>query len=189
MSALAAGGMCHLLDSPILGVVVQIHTWSSEDCATMRSITRRRALRLSAAVAAAAVGTTATRAAAGSQERGKANNESPVQSKATAASRGPRECFAVVGGDGTLKRQMHVERAQRLSVGMYEVIFKRDVRRGVYVATLGGADFQGLPPVGQLGVMGRANNPRGVLVTVGDASGNPLDAGFHLLVVCPEGYA
>jgi hypothetical protein len=155
----------------------------------MKSITRRSALRLGAAAAAAAAGTTATRVLAGSQEGRKVNNESPVQSKATADHRGPRECFAVVGADGAVKRQLHVEGAQRLGVGTYEVIFKRDVRRGVYVATLGGADFHGLPPVGQVGVMGRANNPRGVLVTVGDASGNPLDAGFHLLVVCPEGYA
>jgi hypothetical protein len=154
----------------------------------MKHITRRSALRLGVAAGASALATTAALATA-AQERPKANSEPPVQSKATADSRGPRECFAVVAADGTLKRQMHVESARHLAAGTYEVIFKQDVRRGVYVATLGGSDFQGLPPVGQLGVMGRANNPRGVLVTIGDASGNPLDAGFHLLVVCPEGYA
>jgi hypothetical protein len=155
----------------------------------MKPITRRRALRLGAAAGATALGTTVGLAAAEPQERPKANNEQPVPSKATADSRGPRELFAVVDADGTLKRQLNVESARHLAAGTYEVIFKRDVRRGVYVATLGGSDFQGLPPVGQLGVMGRATNPRGVLVTVGNASGNPMDAGFHLLVVCPEGYA
>jgi hypothetical protein len=155
----------------------------------MQPISRRRALGLSAAAGATALGTTTGLTAAEPQQSPKANHEPPVPSKARPESVGPRELFAVVAEDGTLRRQLHAESARHLAPGTYEVIFKRDVRRGVYVATLGGADFQGLPPVGQLGVMGRANNPRGVLVTVGNASGNPMDAGFHLLVVCPEGYA
>jgi hypothetical protein len=37
--------------------------------------------------------------------------------------------------------------------------------------------------------MGRATDPRGVLVYTTDQGGDPAATGFHLLVVCPEGYA
>jgi hypothetical protein len=38
-------------------------------------------------------------------------------------------------------------------------------------------------------VQGRANDPRGVLVYTVDLTGNSFNSGFHLLVVCLEGYA
>jgi hypothetical protein len=37
--------------------------------------------------------------------------------------------------------------------------------------------------------MGRASNPRAVFVFVSDMNGRQLSAGFHLLVICPEGFA
>jgi hypothetical protein len=43
--------------------------------------------------------------------------------------------------------------------------------------------------VGTIGVMGRANNPRAVLVQTVSYAGRNVDMGFHLLVTCPEGYA
>jgi hypothetical protein len=120
----------------------------------------------------------------------KHNMEPPVHSRATAEDHGPRQLFAVVDATGQLKRGMHVASVQHLADGVYEVVFRRDVRRGVYVATLGGHGYEGMPPLGFVGVMGRANNPRAVLVsTVSYASGTNMDIGFHLLVTCPEGYA
>jgi hypothetical protein len=38
-------------------------------------------------------------------------------------------------------------------------------------------------------VIGRATDPRGVLVYMSSLEGDPLACGFHLLVVCPEGFA
>jgi hypothetical protein len=72
---------------------------------------------------------------------------------------------------------------------MYEVVFRRDVRKGVYLATIGGHAHEGVPPTGTISVQGRANNPKAVLVSTSDITGASVNREFHLLVVCPEGYA
>jgi hypothetical protein len=149
--------------------------------------TRREAIKLAAGVAI--VGASAAVATGAPKKKPKANDEKPVPSKAIPENYGPREMFAVVDAQGTLRRGFHAVSAQRLSLGIYEVIFKRDVRRGAYLATLGGHSWGGLPPAGSIGVMGRASDPRGVVVRTSDGCGNQLDAGFHLLVICPDGYA
>jgi hypothetical protein len=149
--------------------------------------TRRDAIKLAAG--AAIVGASVTVATAAEKKKSKVNQETPVDSKAVPENYGPREMFAVVDLNGNLRRGFHVLRATRLSLGIYEVIFKRDVRRGAYLATLGGHSWGGLPASGAIGVMGRANDPRGVVVVTSDGMGNQQDAGFHLLVVCPDGYA
>jgi hypothetical protein len=97
--------------------------------------------------------------------------------------------FAVVDGRGVLRRGMHVSSVAYLGPGLYEVIFRRDVRRGVYLATVGGHTSEGLPSTGYVSVQGRSTNPRGVLVCTANSLGENVDLGFHLLVVCPEGYA
>jgi hypothetical protein len=154
----------------------------------MKSVTRREA------IVAAAAGTTALAAAAAGAadtppKKKKHNTEPPVPSKAKPESVGPRELFAVVDRDGTLRRGLHAVSSQALENGVYEVIFNRDVRRGVYLATLGGHGFEGMPLMGSIAVVGRATDPRGVLVFITDLSGDQIGSGFHLLVVCPEGYA
>jgi hypothetical protein len=155
----------------------------------MDNMNRRDALKLAATVGAAALGETAAEAADPPGQKTKHNTESPVESTATAESFGPRELFAVVDSEGNLRRGMHVASTQSLGRGVYEVIFKRDVRRGVYVATAGGHGYAGMPLSGVASVTGRANNPRAVLVFMSDLQGDPLACGFHLLVVCPEGFA
>src|SRR5581483_80207 len=102
---------------------------------------------------------------------------------------GPRELFAVVDWDGNLKRGMHVVSSMRLDLGLYEVIFSRDVRRGVYLVTPGGDGYMGVPLPAAASVSGRATDPRGVLIYMSTLEGDPLASGFHLLVVCPEGFA
>jgi hypothetical protein len=97
--------------------------------------------------------------------------------------------FAVVDAEGNLRRGLHVVSTRALEVGVYEVIFRRDVRRGVYLATPGGHGYEGVPLAAAASVMGRASEPGGVLVYTTDLTGAPLATGFHLLVVCPEGYA
>ena len=153
----------------------------------MSTETRRDAIKLAAG--AAIVGASVAVATGAEKKKPKANDEKPVASKAIPESYGPREMFAVVDSEGTLRRGFHAVSAQRLSLGIYEVIFKRDVRRGAYLATLGGHSWGGLPAAGSIGVMGRASDPRGVIVRTSDGSGDQLDAGFHLLVICPDGYA
>jgi hypothetical protein len=102
---------------------------------------------------------------------------------------GPRELFAVVDGRGNMQRGLHVVSTKLKDAGVYQVIFARDVRRGVYIATAGGHGYEGVPIPAAAAVVGLASDPRGVLVYMTDASGDPINTGFHLLVVCPEGHA
>jgi hypothetical protein len=154
----------------------------------MKNVTRRQALGVVATGAAVLTGA-ATAAGQAAAKKPKANVEPPVASTAKPESYGPRELFAVVDAEGNLKRGLHVESVRCLEVGVYEVIFRRDVRRGVYLATPGGHGYEGVPLAAAVSVMGRATDPRGVLVYTCDLTGAPLGTGFHLLVVCPEGYA
>jgi hypothetical protein len=152
----------------------------------MKETTRREVL------AAAAVGVAGTAVAQTPKEkkpRPKRNNERAAASKASAEDYGPRQMFAVVDADGKLKRGMHAVAATALDQGLYEVVFRRDVRRGVYLASVGGHGYEGLPPVGFASVMGRSTNPRAVVVSTANALGENVNMGFHLLVVCPDGYA
>src|SRR5262249_54900515 len=121
--------------------------------------------------------------------KSKCNMEPPVESTSTAERSGPRELFAVVNADGSLKRGLHAVSSHCLEQGVYEVIFNRDVRRGVYLATPGGAGYTGVPLAAVASVTGRATDPRGVLVYMADMEGDPLAVGFHLFVMCPDGYA
>jgi hypothetical protein len=143
--------------------------------------------------AAAGVAALGVSAAAGRPQdkgpRSQVNCGPAVRSKASADNHGPRELFAVVDGRGRLQRGMHVARVAYLGTGLYEVIFRRDVRRGVYLATVGDHGEDGLPPTGYVSVQGRSTDPQGVLVATANSLGENVDMGFHLLVVCPDGYA
>jgi hypothetical protein len=97
--------------------------------------------------------------------------------------------FAVVDAQGNLQRGLHTVSTRRVAQGIYEVILARDVRRGVYLATLGGHGFVGLPIPGSVSTMGLARDPRGILVYTTNTEGAGVDISFHLLVICPEGYA
>src|SRR5262249_12908054 len=155
----------------------------------MQNVTRRRAMQLIGTTGAAVLVASPVEAAGPAEKKQKPNSEPSVPSKAQPDSHGPREMFAVVDSEGNLKRGLHAVSSKRLDIGVYEVIFSRDVRRGVYLATPGGHGYAGVPLPGAASVMGRASDPRGVLVYTSDMEGDPLSTGFHLLVVCPEGYA
>src|SRR5262249_6679517 len=102
---------------------------------------------------------------------------------------GPRELFAVVDAQGNIRRGLHAVSCRRLDVGCYEVIFSRDVRRGAYLVTIGGPGYGGAPLSGAAGVQEPATGPRRAFGYSTRLQGDPVDSGFHLLVVCPEGYA
>jgi hypothetical protein len=121
---------------------------------------------------------------------GSQHNSGPaVSSKSNADNHGPREMFAVVDAEGNLRRGMHVAAVARIAPGLYEVSFRRDIRCGVYLATIGGHTHEGLPPTGSVGVQGRSINPRAVIVSTTNSLGENVDTGFHLLVICPDGFA
>jgi hypothetical protein len=155
---------------------------------TMKTMSRREVMGLAGTTGAAVLAASAAAADSPGPKR-KANTETPVPSKASADSVGARELFAVVDSDGNIKRCLHAITCKRLELGVYEVIFNRDVRRGVYLATCGGHGYDGTPLSATATVMGRATDPHGVLVFTINQQGDPVATGFHLLVVCPEGYA
>ena len=165
----------------------------------MHNLNRRDVMQLAATAGAVALAGPVAQAAdppakqpKGKPElvrRPKGNAEPVKESTATAEHYGPRELFAVVDSEGNLKRGMDVVSSLCLDLGLYEVIFNRDVRRGVYLATPGGHGYSGVPLSAAASVTGRATDPRGVLVYLSDLQGDPLACGFHLLVVCPEGFA
>jgi hypothetical protein len=162
-----------------------------EGLPAMKTSTRRQVLLPVAIAGAAALGVSAAPAAQEPQPkpRRRHNHEEPASSKATAEDHGPRELFAVVDAEGHLRRGMHVAGVRLLEQGLYEVVFRRDVRRGVYLATIGDHTYQGLPPFGYVSVVGRATDPRTVLVCTANNQGESVNMGFHLLVLCPDGYA
>jgi hypothetical protein len=146
-------------------------------------------MKLAATAGAAALTASAAGAAEQPPQKPKVNNEPPVEGITSAERYGARELFAVVDAEGKLRRGLHAVSATSLGLGYYEVVFDRDVRRGAYVATPGGPGYTGVPLSAAASVLGRVNNPRAVFVFVTDLTGAPLACGFHLVVLCPEGFA
>jgi hypothetical protein len=146
-------------------------------------------MKLATAAGVSAVVATAAGAADENPKKRKSNNEQPVHSTSTPTRYGARELFAVVDEAGNLKRAFHALSSRQLELGVYEVIFNRDIRRGAYLVTPGGHGYEGIPPSAVASVIGRASDPRAVLVYVADMQGDPFATGFHLLVICPDGFA
>jgi hypothetical protein len=92
--------------------------------------------------------------------------------------------YAVVDSNGTLARGRRAVSATRLATGAYEVVFRRDVRRCAYVATIGLSGSAGSSLPGEITVVGRAGNDRAVFVTTHSSGGALADLGFHLAVHC-----
>jgi hypothetical protein len=91
--------------------------------------------------------------------------------------------YAVVDASGTLARGRRAVSATRLATGAYEVVFRKDVRKGAYVATIGLSGSAGSSLPGEITVVGRAGNDRGVFVTTHSSGGAAADLGFHLAVL------
>ena len=93
---------------------------------------------------------------------------------------------AVVTAGGQFARGKGVSSVARTSTGRYQVIFNRDVRGCVYVATVGDASAAG-PPAGTASVTSLPSNVNGVAVrTVGyNTNGDVLtNKPFHLIASC-----
>ncbi len=94
---------------------------------------------------------------------------------------------AVVTGAGVFARGRGVSSAVRTGAGRYTVVFDRDVRGCVYVATVGDVSAAG-PGTGTASVGSNPTNANAVDVrtVTYNAGGNPVDENraFHLLVSC-----
>jgi hypothetical protein len=94
--------------------------------------------------------------------------------------------FAVVSANGTLVRGYGAASAGPIgsTPGIYRVLFMRGVRKCAYSATLGGTGSSGLPPIGEVGVVGLVGHKAGVYVRTFDSTGATTAASFHLVVAC-----
>ena len=90
---------------------------------------------------------------------------------------------AVISNTGGAVRARGATSSARIGPGVYEVIFDRDVRNCVYVATLGDETAAG-PGNGQISVTQAAPNVNGVRVRTRDSAGELADRSFHLVVSC-----
>jgi hypothetical protein len=108
-----------------------------------------------------------------------------VPGAVNAGSAGGLDLWAVVNSDGVLIRGKGGagDPASRTDIGIYQVIFNRDVRNCAYVATLGAIGTGG-PPQGQISVTSLATNVNGVRVRTENDAGAVADRSFHLLVSC-----
>ena len=70
-----------------------------------------------------------------------------------------------------------------LFTGGYEVVFKRDVTKCAYVATLG-STTDGSAPTGEIGVASREGNADGVYLETFNSGGTLTAEPFHLAVFC-----
>jgi hypothetical protein len=106
-----------------------------------------------------------------------------VPSAVTAAVAAGATHHAVISNLGAIVRQRGATSSARLDEGQYEVIFDRDVRSCVYVATLGDESAAG-PGNGQIAVTQAPANVNGVRVRTRDSAGVPENRSFHLVVSC-----
>jgi hypothetical protein len=104
----------------------------------------------------------------------------PVPSSGTAEG-SARE--AAVTGAGLLARGRGVTSATRTAEGRYQVIFNRDVRGCVYVASIGDAGAAA-PAAGLVETSQLASNVNGVSLRTQNSNGTPNDRPFHLIVSC-----
>jgi hypothetical protein len=145
----------------------------------------RRLGVIAAAVAAGSVLTVAGAGIAGANGSGGPRQPAPAVARQHATASTCISLWAVVNRSG------HIVRAgcpgttsKRLLAGHYQVVFYRNVRHCVYVATSGNGGSQAAPAADFAVVAGRFHIPDGVFVAMYDANGAFVDHGFHLLVEC-----
>jgi hypothetical protein len=90
---------------------------------------------------------------------------------------------AVISNTGGTVRARGTTSSSQTGTGQYVVIFDRDVRNCVYVATLGDESAAG-PGNGQISVTSAASNVNGVRVVTRNSTGDFADRSFHLIVSC-----
>jgi hypothetical protein len=90
---------------------------------------------------------------------------------------------AVVSNVGATVRGRGVASSAQTGPGQYQVVFDRDVRNCVYVATLGDESAAG-PGNGQISVTSAAANVNGVRVVTRNSVGANENRSFHLIVSC-----
>ena len=111
----------------------------------------------------------------------------PIAGKATGVSPDattvPPRVFAVVNADGTKLRGKSVASTLRVSTGVYDVRFNRNISTCAWTGTVGFGTFGGSTGPSEISVSGRAGTNNGLFVqTFGGSAA--ADLPFTVLVVC-----
>jgi len=107
-----------------------------------------------------------------------------ITEAATERALGGTTYWAVVNAAGNVPRHRGAVRGGRLATGQYEVIFLDNIAGCAFTATIGLASSGGISPNGEITVLGRGNDVRGVFVETFTSAGIRADRGFHLVVNC-----
>jgi hypothetical protein len=91
--------------------------------------------------------------------------------------------WAVIDGNGSLVRGRGVTSATRASTGAYHIVFKKNVRKCAYLATIGRTGAEVAEP-GEIGTGGLPETVKGVWVRTRDSAGNLSDRSFHVGIIC-----
>ncbi|MCB1377402.1 MAG: hypothetical protein KDK89_03375 [Alphaproteobacteria bacterium] len=92
--------------------------------------------------------------------------------------------WAVVNSNGTLLRSSGGGATKKLSTGVYEVRFRRNIAACAWTGTRGFGTFSGSVSDGEIAVTGRAGTTNGVFVQTWGASGAIADSPFLIMVAC-----
>lgn len=94
--------------------------------------------------------------------------------------------FAVVDTGGAFVRGKGVVRTAKVgaTAGAYEVIFNKAITGCAFTGAVADPDFAGLPPSGEIRLVGRSGTNNGVFVKTSDSAGVAADRPFHVAVTC-----
>ncbi|MFN8098400.1 MAG: hypothetical protein U0Q21_08955 [Dermatophilaceae bacterium] len=96
----------------------------------------------------------------------------------------PPRVFAVVNSDGSFMRGKGVISTTRLSTGVYDVRFVRNITTCNWLGTVGQGNFVGSTGPGIITITGRNGTNNGLFVTTFTAGGAAADLPFAADVIC-----
>jgi hypothetical protein len=92
--------------------------------------------------------------------------------------------YAVVGSTGGLARGFQVTGAHQLATGTYQVDFAQSITGCAYLGTIGLTGSTGTSAAGEITVVGRAGDAKGVFVQTFNSAGALTNLSFHLGILC-----
>jgi hypothetical protein len=139
----------------------------------------REDMKLNAFVVASLLTAASVVSAQGAENRG-----GPALLSPPGVGLGTSILYAVVNANGTLARQSGVANVVRVAAGNYRVVFRRNVRNCVYVASIGLSGAVGTEINSSIDTAGDNLSVNGVFVDTENFAGTQVDRAFHLLVFC-----
>lgn len=97
---------------------------------------------------------------------------------------GAAQLNAAINPDGTTLRGAGNLSSTRLSAGVYDVRFRRNITQCAWSGTIGFGTFSGSTGPSHISVTGRAGTTTGVFVQTWNAGGIPTDLPFLLTIIC-----